>query len=538
MKLVIPKLLASLALGALASTALAREAGKTPRQASTKELQRKKQLGIPYGDCVEIENKVGQLLFIFVDGNGTNPRRAVHPEYIKAVADMNIGGVRLNSDAGAKASVRMYREAVEGLDRKVSTPLFIGIDNANTTFIAPQRFSEIAIGKRVKALASMKEMQETLRAISDPKERETVLRENAIQQLEKEWLDGQKKEKGWGRSFGLGTFKGIIGNMGQKSRECFDRALYLDAFLHTVIHANTALGPTIDPSNRDKEWLNWWSYLSTESRENVARRGADVLDTFGNFGLATTLKHFPYTPVHFNLHYMNKAVKDSPEEVREVVKIFPATNKLAKEEAPFVMTTHLYNPNFDSTIATTSKKWLSLLREELGYKGIIVTDGINMVNASQEIEGLLKKQWSDLKGGPVEGNDSLFAILSILAGNDMVIVDSSLSTTKKVFSELLKTACQDGPVSKELRDRIRVSYDRINGYKEKHAAELKRRAPMPDSDLLRDILSYYDALNSPGDSCPSQEEFAALKKKIQALGTTAAAKKDDDSEKAQSQDAR
>ena len=47
-------------------------------------------------------------------------------------------------------------------------------------------------------------------------------------------------------------------------------------------------------------------------------------------------------------------------------------------DLPISMTAHITNTSIDDTPATISKKMLSLIRNDLGYKNLIITDDISM----------------------------------------------------------------------------------------------------------------------------------------------------------------
>ncbi len=55
--------------------------------------------------------------------------------------------------------------------------------------------------------------------------------------------------------------------------------------------------------------------------------------------------------------------------------------QLLYNELDAIMTAHILYPEFDEHIATFSQKWLTYLREDIGFKGIIFSDDLSMMGA-------------------------------------------------------------------------------------------------------------------------------------------------------------
>ena len=115
-------------------------------------------------------------------------------------------------------------------------------------------------------------------------------------------------------------------------------------------------------------------------------------------GIFTCIKHFPglkdvKTDPHKELPSKEKIDKESFITYEYFLK---------KDETKFVMTTHLTVNELDSKPATFSSKILNILREKLNYKGVILTDDLNM--------GALKK-W--------ELQERI--ILSLVSGHNLLI---------------------------------------------------------------------------------------------------------------------
>ncbi len=119
-------------------------------------------------------------------------------------------------------------------------------------------------------------------------------------------------------------------------------------------------------------------------------------------GMANCGKHFPgHGFVAADSHVAIPVDERDPKEI------------LAEDAAPYgwlgmslsaVMPAHVIYPKFDKHPAGFSKKWLSLLRRELGFEGVIFSDDLSMEGAS-------------VAGTVVQG-----AHAALKAGCDMVLV--------------------------------------------------------------------------------------------------------------------
>ena len=140
-----------------------------------------------------------------------------------------------------------------------------------------------------------------------------------------------------------------------------------------------------------------------------------------NGGICTSLKHFPghgdtETDSHYGLPTINKTKKQL-----EDLELFPY-RELVKENPDMIMVGHLNVPALDSAKSSVSSLSYAicseLLKKELGYNGLIITDGL-------EMKGVLKQNRFT---GDIE-------IRSLLAGVDILLLpsetDSVISAIKK-----------------------------------------------------------------------------------------------------------
>lgn len=198
------------------------------------------------------------------------------------------------------------------------------------------------------------------------------------------------------------------------------------------------LGPDVDINNNPKNpIINYRSF--GENKYNVATKAAAYMKGLQDGGLLVSIKHFPGhgdTDVdsHFDLPQLNftKARLDSLE-------IYPF-RELIKEGTAGVMVAHMNIPSLDNTPnlpSTLSKPIVTgILRDELGFKGLIVSDAM-------EMKGVVK----NFKDGEAD-------VLGVIAGND--ILELSENSARAV--KLVRRAVRHDRIS---MDRIDSSVKRI-----------------------------------------------------------------------------
>ncbi len=149
-------------------------------------------------------------------------------------------------------------------------------------------------------------------------------------------------------------------------------------------------------------------------------------------GMANCGKHFPgHGFVAADSHVAIPVDERDPKEI------------LAEDAAPYgwlgmslsaVMPAHVIYPKFDKHPAGFSKKWLSLLRQEFGFEGVIFSDDLSMEGAS-------------VAGTVVQG-----AHAALKAGCDMVLVCNSPDKADQLLGGLDPSVAIDAN-----RSAVRIS---------------------------------------------------------------------------------
>ena len=130
------------------------------------------------------------------------------------------------------------------------------------------------------------------------------------------------------------------------------------------------------------------------------------MEGFERVGIVSAAKHFPnHGPAIVDSHKALPVVDHDMQTVRSYD--LPPFRAAVEAGVPMVMVGHLLYPAVDGERpASLSPGWMGLLREELGFEGVIVTDDLAMAGAS---------------GG---GTPERAAVRAVEAGADLLIVSS------------------------------------------------------------------------------------------------------------------
>lgn len=149
-------------------------------------------------------------------------------------------------------------------------------------------------------------------------------------------------------------------------------------------------------------------------------------------GMLVTAKHFPghgdtSTDSHLGIAHVtgNRARLDAVE--------LPPFRRAIEAGVDGVMVAHVTVPALDprpNRVATTSKPIVSgLLKEEMGFKGIVLTDALDMA-------GLTRMYAKDIGRAAVE---------SFLAGNDMLLIPPDLDASYRALLQAVRSGEIDRP---------------------------------------------------------------------------------------------
>jgi beta-N-acetylhexosaminidase len=183
-----------------------------------------------------------------------------------------------------------------------------------------------------------------------------------------------------------------------------------------------------------------WTRSFGHSPDLVAKMGAAQVDALQAAGVMACPKHFPGLGASTVNPHLGLPVIDSTRDHIEQVDLAPYRALLAHHPA-MIMTTDLLMPAFDPNLPAELSPAIvtSVLRNEIGYDGVIITDALYM--------GGITQTYSMSEAG----------VLSILAGNDMLEGPSTARELQSMVNAL-HAAVVSGRIPKE---RIDESVRRI-----------------------------------------------------------------------------
>ncbi|MFW5787660.1 MAG: beta-N-acetylhexosaminidase [Halanaerobiales bacterium] len=214
------------------------------------------------------------------------------------------------------------------------------------------------------------------------------------------------------------------------------------------------LAPVLDVNNNpDNPVIGVRSF--GEDPELVADMGSAYVKGLQKEGVMACGKHFPGHGDTAVDSHLDLPVIDHSQDRLNRVELFPF-KKAISEKIDSIMTAHIYFPTIEprkGVPATLSRAVLKdLLREELGFEGMIITD-------CMEMEAITSTT------GTVEG-----AIKTLEAGSDTVLISHSYPKQKKAIKAVIK-AVKGGRLKKK---RINNSVKRILGLKKKYISLNKK----------------------------------------------------------------
>lgn len=178
----------------------------------------------------------------------------------------------------------------------------------------------------------------------------------------------------------------------------------------------------------------------------VSRMGAATIEGFEGVGMVSAAKHFPnHGPADQDSHVGSPIIEHDMSTIE--TQDLPPFKAAIDAGVPMVMVGHLIYPAIDPALPTSlSPRTIRLLREDLGFNGVIITDDLNMEGAT--------------RGGTV----AQAAVEAISAGADMLLLSAQPQDQAEAY-EAVEQAVQSGEIS---REQINQSVGRILRLKEEY----------------------------------------------------------------------
>ena len=206
------------------------------------------------------------------------------------------------------------------------------------------------------------------------------------------------------------------------------------------IGVNMNLAPVLDVCATGKNFFMERRALGS-SPEKVGRLGSIIIKAMQDNGVAACGKHFPgLGAATVDPHFKLPQVARSKEEL--LATDIPPFRQAIQSGMATIMTSHTIYQNLDAdNPATLSAPILTtMLRDEMGYNGVIITD--------------------DLEMGAIENEGSIdqAALLAFQAGADLLLVCHSHDKVMAALDNIAETAQREP----ETQERVRQSLARLS----------------------------------------------------------------------------
>lgn len=205
-----------------------------------------------------------------------------------------------------------------------------------------------------------------------------------------------------------------------------------------------------------------------EEKENVTEKATAFLRGMQSSGILGSAKHFPgHGDTEQDSHKTLPTIHFSRERIFEE-ELFPY-RKLIKEGLSGIMVAHLNVPSLeahpDLPSSLSHEIVTGILRKDLDYQGLIITDALNM-NAVANFD-----------------NPGEIDLAAFLAGNDILLFSEDVA----LASEKIMAAYREGIISEE---RLQASVKRI--LLAKYKAGLHQYHPVKLEGLVKDLNTLGD----------------------------------------------
>ncbi|MEP5934073.1 MAG: glycoside hydrolase family 3 N-terminal domain-containing protein, partial [Winogradskyella arenosi] len=220
-----------------------------------------------------------------------------------------------------------------------------------------------------------------------------------------------------------------------------------------------------------------------EDRDNVTEKGLAFMKGMQSAGTLANAKHFPgHGDTEDDSHLKLPTINFSAKRI-DSIEIYPYRT-LIKEGLASVMVAHLNVPSLEARRdfpSSLSKHIVTdILKEQLGFNGLIFTDALTMKGAAdyvaRDVDG--SKTKSLVKGGEID-------LMAFLAGNDVMLMSEDPAAGIAKFAEALN----QGVITEE-----RLAYSVKKILMAKYKVGLHNYSPIGIYNLKNDLNRLKDDL--------------------------------------------
>jgi len=213
-----------------------------------------------------------------------------------------------------------------------------------------------------------------------------------------------------------------------------------------------------------------------EDRDNVTEKGLAFMRGMQSVGTLANAKHFPgHGDTEEDSHLKLPTINFSAKRI-DSIELYPY-RKLIKQGLASVMVAHLNVPSLETRRdfpSSLSKHIVTdILKDSLGFKGLIFTDALTMKGAADYVEKSVDgtRTKSLIQGGEID-------LMAFLAGNDVMLMSQDPEKGIAKFVE----AYNDGTITEE---RLAHSVKKI--LMAKYKVGLHNYSPVGMYNLVEDL---------------------------------------------------
>jgi beta-N-acetylhexosaminidase len=191
-----------------------------------------------------------------------------------------------------------------------------------------------------------------------------------------------------------------------------------------------------------------------EDKYKVGLFGTQYMKGLQDGGVLACAKHFPgHGDVAVDSHLDLPIINKSLEEL-DTLELYPF-KKIFSEGVGSVMVAHLYIPSIDSTpnraTSISASNVTGLLKDDLGYKGIVFTDALNMKGVAKFFPGgsigvQALKAGNDILCLPEDVGQTLDSIKAAIANHEISLEDIYAKCKKVLIAKYLYGSADVKPI--------------------------------------------------------------------------------------------
>lgn len=213
---------------------------------------------------------------------------------------------------------------------------------------------------------------------------------------------------------------------------------------------NLNMAPSVDIHDPKNPVIGKYDRGFSTDVDRIAAYATAFVEGFSSAGVACSLKHFPG-------HGSSRS--DSHDGFVDISQTWKAEEMVPFRKlvntAPLIMGGHLYHPDFSngkSPVTFSSKALATKLRRELGYKGVILTDDLDM--------GAIRRNF-ELREA---------VILAVAAGNDLLLLSNSLKYDEGLPADAVRWIVEGVKEGRISSNQLAASYARVMNLRKRYRA--------------------------------------------------------------------